>query len=55
MVVAADGTARVIDRHTPPATSAGSKSATKKPAPPRPLWRRAAGRVKRALTNEKKS
>ncbi|MFB9350258.1 glycosyltransferase family 2 protein [Streptomyces heliomycini] len=55
VVVAADGTARVIDRHTPPATSAGSKSATKKPAPPRPLWRRAAGRVKRALTNEKKS
>ncbi|WP_371101064.1 glycosyltransferase family 2 protein, partial [Streptomyces sp. PU_AKi4] len=52
VVVAADGTARVIDRHTPPA---GKKPAPKQPAKPRPLWRRAAGRVKRALSNEKKN
>ncbi|MEZ3181935.1 glycosyltransferase [Streptomyces pimonensis] len=55
VVVAADGAARVIDRHTPPARSAGRKPTPKKPAQPRSLWRRAAGRVKRALTNEKKS
>ncbi|MFD6326994.1 glycosyltransferase family 2 protein [Streptomyces sp. NPDC058442] len=50
VVVAADGTARVIDRHTPPAAPA----APKRTAPPRPLWRRAAGRVKRSLTNQRK-
>ncbi|KOU64944.1 cell wall biosynthesis glycosyltransferase [Streptomyces sp. MMG1533] len=57
VVVGADGTARVIDRHTPPAKPAAKKSAKpapKKPAPPRPLWRRAAGRLKRALTNQQK-
>ncbi|MET7294206.1 glycosyltransferase [Streptomyces griseoloalbus] len=54
VVVAADGTARVIDRHTPPAGSAARATAPKKPARPRPLWRRVAGRVKRALTNEQK-
>ena len=48
VVVAADGTARVIDRHTPSAASAASKRS----APSRPLWRRAAGRVKRSLTNQ---
>ncbi|MBL3666963.1 glycosyltransferase family 2 protein [Streptomyces sp. M2CJ-2] len=47
VVVAADGTARVIDRHTPPA-------APKRTAPPRPLWRRAAGHLKRSLTNRPK-
>jgi poly(ribitol-phosphate) beta-N-acetylglucosaminyltransferase len=55
VVVAADGTAKVIDRHTPPATKKAAPSAPKKKAAaPRPLWRRAAGRIKRALTNQKK-
>ncbi|MFL5996364.1 MAG: glycosyltransferase family 2 protein [Streptomyces sp.] len=55
VVVAADGTATVIDRHTPPATKKAAVSAPKKKAAaPRPLWRRAAGRIKRALTNQKK-
>ncbi|MBC9724429.1 glycosyltransferase [Streptomyces sp. TRM68367] len=56
VVVAADGTARVIDRHTPPAKSAAkdAQNAKNKPAAPRPLWRRAAGRLKRALTNPQK-
>ncbi|MFI9171220.1 glycosyltransferase family 2 protein [Streptomyces lincolnensis] len=56
VVVAADGTARVIDRHTPPAKPGAKKAAApKRPAQSRPLWRRAAGRLKRALTNQKKS
>lgn len=54
VVVAADGTARVIDRHTPPAGAASAKPGPQKPARPRPLWRRAAGRLKRALTNKQK-
>ncbi|MFG2726403.1 glycosyltransferase family 2 protein [Streptomyces canus] len=55
VVVAADGTAKVIDRHTPPATKKAAAGAPKKKAAaPRPLWRRAAGRIKRALTNQKK-
>ncbi|MEV3906431.1 glycosyltransferase family 2 protein [Streptomyces canus] len=55
VVVAADGTATVIDRHTPPATKKAAAGAPKKKAAaPRPLWRRAAGRIKRALTNQKK-
>ncbi|MFD8521127.1 glycosyltransferase family 2 protein [Streptomyces capillispiralis] len=54
VVVAADGTARVIDRHTPPAGAASAKPGPQKPARPRPLWRRAAGRLKRALSNEQK-
>ncbi|MEV2212580.1 glycosyltransferase [Streptomyces sp. NPDC050997] len=49
VVVDADGTAKVIDRHTPSA-----KPAVQQAAPPRPLWRRAAGRLKRALTNQQK-
>ncbi|WSQ09177.1 glycosyltransferase [Streptomyces sp. NBC_01231] len=49
VVVDADGTARVIDRHTPPA-----KPAARQAAPPRPLWRRAVGRLKRALTDQQK-
>ena len=49
VVVDADGIARVIDRHTPPV-----KPAAQQAAPPRPLWRRAAGRLKRALTNQQK-
>ncbi|EDY57464.1 MULTISPECIES: glycosyltransferase [Streptomyces] len=55
VVVDADGTAKVIDRHTPSATKKAAPSAPKKKAAaPRPLWRRAAGRIKRALTNQKK-
>jgi glycosyltransferase involved in cell wall biosynthesis len=54
VVVAKDGTAKVIDRHTPPARQSGAGKAPKKPAPARPLWRRAAGRLKRALTNQQK-
>jgi glycosyltransferase involved in cell wall biosynthesis len=53
VVVAEDGTARVIDRHTPAGKPAGKKAA-KQAAAPRPLWRRAAGRLKRALTNQQK-
>ncbi|MFF0157723.1 glycosyltransferase family 2 protein [Streptomyces sp. NPDC005263] len=49
VVVDADGTAEVIDRHTP-----SVKPAVQQAAPPRPLWRRAAGRLKRALTNQQK-
>ncbi|CAM5672833.1 hypothetical protein SALBM311S_05768 [Streptomyces alboniger] len=49
VVVDADGTARVIDRHTPSA-----KPAAQQAAPPRPLWRRAVGRLKRAVTNQQK-
>ncbi|KUN28966.1 cell wall biosynthesis glycosyltransferase [Streptomyces antibioticus] len=53
VVVAADGTAEVIDRHIPPAKPAPKPAPKpKQPAPPRPLWRRVAGRVKRALTNQ---
>jgi len=55
VVVAADGTAEVIDRHIPPAKPAPKPAPRpKQPAPPRPLWRRVAGRVKRALTNQPK-
>ncbi|SNX58419.1 glycosyltransferase involved in cell wall bisynthesis [Streptomyces sp. TLI_55] len=55
VVVAADGTAKVIDRHIPPAKPAPTPAPKpKQPAPPRPLWRRVAGRVKRALTNPQK-
>jgi hypothetical protein len=56
VVVDAGGTAQVIDRQTPPAKPAPKPkpAAKKKPAPPRPLWRRAAGRLKRALTNQQK-
>ncbi|AZP17675.1 glycosyltransferase [Streptomyces aquilus] len=55
VVVAADGTAKVIDRHIPPAKPAPKPAPKpKQPAPPRPLWRRVAGRVKRALTNPQK-
>ncbi|MER7489148.1 glycosyltransferase [Streptomyces sp. NPDC126497] len=43
VVVAADGTVRVVGRRIPP----------RKPA--RPLWRRIAGRIKRALTDKKKN
>jgi hypothetical protein len=50
VVVTKDGTARVIDRHTAPA----EKSTRRKPAPLRPLLRRAAGRLKRALCNQQK-
>jgi hypothetical protein len=53
VVVDAAGAARVIDRHTPPAKSAKKSAGQQKPAP-RPLWRRAAGRLKRALTNQHK-
>jgi hypothetical protein len=53
VVVDADGTARVIDRHSTPAKpTAGKKPA--RPRPTRPLWRRVAGRLKRALTNQQK-
>ncbi|MFJ3665129.1 glycosyltransferase family 2 protein [Streptomyces sp. NPDC090106] len=54
VVVDAAGAARVIDRHTPPAAKPKPtpKPAPKKKAPPRPLWRRAAGRIKRALTHQ---
>ncbi|PWI18442.1 cell wall biosynthesis glycosyltransferase [Streptomyces sp. Act143] len=56
VVVAADGTAKVIDRHLPPAKPAPAPAPkAKQPAPPRPLWRRAAGRLKRALTNQQKN
>ncbi|MFF5492356.1 glycosyltransferase family 2 protein [Streptomyces aquilus] len=55
VVVAADGTAKVIDRHIPSAKPAPKPTPKpKQPAPPRPLWRRVAGRVKRALTNPPK-
>ncbi|WP_030601621.1 glycosyltransferase family 2 protein [Streptomyces fulvoviolaceus] len=55
VVVDADGKGRVIDRHTPPASKRAPKPAPKKQsAPPRPLWRRAAGRLKRALTDQQK-
>ncbi|MEU6380252.1 glycosyltransferase [Streptomyces sp. NPDC046909] len=56
VVVDAEGRAKVIDRHTPPANAAPKPKPApkKKPAPPRPLWRRAAGRLKRALTNQQK-
>ncbi|MEU6180861.1 glycosyltransferase family 2 protein [Streptomyces coeruleorubidus] len=52
VVVDAGGCARVIDRHTPPAAK---KPAPEPSASPRPLWRRAAGRLKHAMTNQKKS
>ncbi|MET8830350.1 glycosyltransferase [Streptomyces sp. NPDC004610] len=45
VVVDAQGRPRVIDRHTPPAKPATRAAAR----PPRPLWRRVAGRMKRAL------
>lgn len=55
VVVDASGAAKVIDRHTPSATKKAAASAPKKKAAAqRPLWRRAAGRIKRALTNQKK-
>ncbi|NUS25338.1 MAG: glycosyltransferase [Streptomyces sp.] len=54
VVVAADSTAKVIDRHIPSAEPAPKPAPKKQPAPPRPLWRRVAGRVKRALTNPQK-
>jgi len=54
VVVDGAGTARVIDRHVPSAKAAAEKPAPKQPAAPRPLWRRAAGRLKRAMTNKKK-
>lgn len=55
VVVDASGAAKVIDRHTPSATKkAAAAVPKKKAAAPRPLWRRAAGRIKRALTNQKK-
>ncbi|MEU1850089.1 glycosyltransferase [Streptomyces sp. NPDC019990] len=50
VVVDAGGGARVIDRHTPPA---GKKPDPEQPARPRPLWRRAAGRLKRAVSQKK--
>ncbi len=50
VVVTKDGTARVIDRHTAPA----KKSTRKKPAPLRPLLRRAADRLRRALCSQQK-
>ncbi|MFE9921186.1 glycosyltransferase family 2 protein [Streptomyces sp. NPDC005774] len=54
VVVSDDGTARVIDRHTPPAGTASGKPDPMPSAQPRPLWRRAAGRIKRSLTNQQK-
>ncbi|MGP4010201.1 glycosyltransferase family 2 protein [Streptomyces sp. 4N124] len=54
VVVDADGNAQVIDRHTPPAKPAPKPVPKKQPAPPRPLWRRAAGRLRRALSNQQK-
>jgi glycosyltransferase involved in cell wall biosynthesis len=52
VVVDAKGVPRVIDRHTAPARPAPKK----KPQAPsrRPLWRRVAGRVKRALIKQQK-
>ncbi|OPG03702.1 hypothetical protein B1R27_27665, partial [Streptomyces sp. GKU 895] len=45
----------VIDRHHPARRSPPRRRAEpRRPAPPRPLWRRVAGRVKRALTNRPK-
>ena len=55
VVVDADGTAKVIDRHTTPAAKkAAAKKAAAQAPRKRPLWRRAAGRVKRALTTKQK-
>ncbi|MFE4669954.1 glycosyltransferase family 2 protein [Streptomyces sp. NPDC056716] len=48
VVVDAGGRARVIDRHTP-SDRPGPTSASQQQAP-RPLWRRVAGRVRRAVT-----
>ncbi|MFF0016950.1 glycosyltransferase family 2 protein [Streptomyces sp. NPDC005374] len=54
VVVAPDGTAKVIDRHTASDAKKAAAAPQKKTAAPRPLWRRAAGWLKRALTNQKK-
>ncbi|MFJ9536585.1 glycosyltransferase family 2 protein [Streptomyces sp. NPDC101225] len=55
VVVDEAGTARVIDRNVPPARPAAKKAAAQPPAAPRPLWRRAAGRLKSVVTNQKKN